>query len=368
MRKALLLLIAGLVLLAASGRYCQAATIYGTAPTVSGSVNDAEINEILATAFNNAIGEASDNLGKFKQMENLAKGFGNANVYSSQVATLQGYQNYLHCAVTVGAMVGAQLPSLDPDYYNNLEDVIDRDGDIYAGVGAGISFINLGFNASPIRPGLYMNVKFGTLKLKPQEDVEIKNTTFGVGANYCLVKGVGEGQKLFKWRGLSLGTGFLYHSSKVDFKIEQDGIEESLDTLKHYYSSAAGAQLLLDPSFNLGLDVKTTTIPVDISTSVQLLWLFNLNLGAGIDFNFGSSDIVLSSKGGVGVEGIPDTVSQTAGKVKVNGSTLGIGPSSACGRIMTGIGFNFSMVKIDVPVIWYPSKGASVGVTAGVVW
>ncbi|HEX9916295.1 MAG TPA: hypothetical protein VGB16_01040 [candidate division Zixibacteria bacterium] len=367
MRRALMLLAIGLLFVVANGQHSQAADVSGTAPTVSSSGHDTEINAILADAFNIAIDDASDNLAKFKRMENLAKGFGNANVYSSQVATLQGYQNYLHCAVTVGAMVGVQLPSLDPDYYNDLEDVIDKDGDIYAGVGAGISFINLGFNASSLHPGLYMNVKFGTLSLKPQEDVEIKNTVFGVGANYCLVKGVGEGQKLFKWRGLSLGTGLLYHSSKVDFKIEQDEIAEDLVGLDPYYPGT-NAQLLLDPSFNLGLDVKTTTIPVDISTSVQLLWLFNLNLGAGVDFNFGSSDIVLSSKGGVRVEGLPDTVSQTAGKVRVNGSTLGISPSSACGRIMTGIGFNFSMVKIDVPVIWYPSKGASVGVTAGVVW
>ena len=368
MRKALLLLIVGLALWGISAHYSQAATIYGDAPTVSDPINGDAVNAILATAFDNAIDEASDDFGKFKKMENLAKGFGNANVYSGQVATLQGYQNYLRCAITVGAMVGVQLPSLNPDYYDDLEDVIDRDGDIYAGVGAGISFINVGVNASSVHPGLYLNAKFGSLTIKPQEDVEIKNTIFGVGANYCLVKGIGQEQKLFKWRGLSLGTGFLYHSSKVDFKIEQDEIAEDLVGLDTYYPSATNAQLLLDPSFNLGLDVKTTTIPVDISTSIQLLWLFNFNLGAGVDFNFGSSDIILSSKGGVTVDGIPDTVPVTAGKVIVDGSTLGIGPSSVCTRIMTGIGFNFSMVKIDVPIIFYPSKGASVGVTAGVVW
>jgi len=368
MRKMFLLLVACMAFLAASGHNCQAATIYGDAPTVSGSVDDDAINAILANAFNNAIDEAATDLEKFRDQQDLAKGFANANVYSGQVATLQGYQNYLHYAVTAGVMVGVQLPSLDPDYYDNIEDVIDRDGDIYAGVGAGISFVNLGINASSFYPGLYVNVKFGSLTLKPQEEIEIKNTTFGVGANYCLVKGIDQGQKLLRWRGLSLGTGFLYHVSKVDFKIEQDEIAEDLVGLDSYYPLATNAQLLLDPSFNLGFDVKTTTIPVDISTSFQLLWLFNLNLGAGVDFNFGSSDIILSSKGGVTVEGIPDTVPVTAGKVRINGSTTGVGPSSVCSRIMTGIGFNFNMVKLDVPIIWYPSKGASVGVTAGVVW
>ncbi len=367
MKKTPLLLAVLFVVLVTGVHPSRAATIYGNPPTVSGSDYDTEINAILAIAYDNAVDEAATELEKFHDQQDLAKGFANANVYSGQVATLQGYQNYPHYAVIAGVMVGAQLPSFNPDYYDSIEDYIDRDGDIYAGVGAGVSFINLGINASSIHPGLYVNVKFGALTLKPQEEIEIKTTTFGVGANYCLIKGIGEEQKLFKWRGLSLGTGFLYHTSKVDFKIEQDEIEEEFD-ITDYEPEAINTRLLLDPSFNLGLDVKTTTIPLDISTSFQILWLLNLNLGAGVDFNFGSSDIVLSSKGGVRVEGIPEDVPLTDGDVEIDGSTTGVSPSSTCARIMTGIGFNFSMVKIDVPVIWYPSKGASVGVTAGVVW
>ncbi|MDY6969470.1 MAG: hypothetical protein SVR08_12570, partial [Spirochaetota bacterium] len=104
-----------------------------------------------------------------------------------------------------------------------------------------------------------------------------------------------------------------------------------------------------------------------------LLWVMNFNLGAGMDINFGSTDINLKAAGvarleDVSMEGGEVDSTTTPANLNVDGSTTGVNPSIVRARIMTGIGFNILPVKIDIPIIYYFNSGASVGVTVGVVW
>ncbi|RKX26811.1 MAG: hypothetical protein DRP47_07635, partial [Candidatus Zixiibacteriota bacterium] len=294
--------------------------------------------------------------------------FGNANAYSSQVATFQGFQNYSRIAVTSGVMIGVQTPSTDSDYYNNFEDNIKDDGDLFAGVGAGASFFNIGINAKFIRPGLYLNLKFGSLSLDPTDETKVSNTIIGAGVNYTLMKPK-SGFCLFKWRGLSVGSGLIYHDSKVSYELELDKITEDFQVNTSGYDIEGS--VVIDPSVLLDLKVKTLTVPFDITTSAQALWLFNFTLGAGLDLNFGKTDILLTSNGSVTAEELNDPYnvinSITPGTVLVDGSTKDVSPSFARLRLMTGVGFNFGPAKIDIPIIYYFKSGASVGITAGVI-
>ena len=117
----------------------------------------------------------------------------------------------------------------------------------------------------------------------------------------------------------------------------------------------------------MGVESHTFTIPVDVMTSVQLLWVLNFTLGTGIDFTFGKTDINLNADGDIAIDGYAGAY--TPGSFYINGGTKGQHPSFAHYRINSGIGFNIAVVKIDVPIVWYPfDKAAAVGVTAGVVW
>lgn len=366
MKKIYGLLLAGAMVLCA-GTWGSAATITGTAPTTT----DGTLNDALNTAFLDALygadhfadgfGGAEEILAKYKDQDKLARGFANANAYASQAATFQGYQNYSIFAISTGVMAGVQLPSLSKSYYDDIDKKLENEGDLYAGVGAGAAFVNFGVNAGFITPGLYLSAKFGSFTVKPDDDSKVKNTLVGVGINYNLVDGTGL-SGFFRWRGLSLGTGFLYNKSNVDYSVKVDKQIESFD--------AAGytGNLILDPTVNLGLDVTTYTIPLDIVTSFQMLWLLNLTFGAGVDFTFGNSDIVLSSNGNVDVEFSSASIAVTPGTVVIDGSTKNIKPSFVRPRLMTGIGFNFGPLKVDVPVYWYIATGAAVGVTVGIVW
>ncbi len=280
------------------------------------------------------------------------------------------------------------LLTFNPD---KLSDVIKKDGDIYAGASAGVCILNLGVNANFLLSDLDLNFKFGTLSLQPASEVSIKSTMVGFGANYTLVKArdvsgdaTGAGRELIgglaKWRGLSVGAGFVYSSNRVNLtldKVSSNAITENFSATG--YGHTLTGSLSVNPSVNIGVVMKTFTIPLEIVTSVQLLWLLNLTLGAGVDFNFGSTDIISRSNSEVAVSNLvfdklPIAQSPaagatiTSGKIAAKATTKNKQPDGVRPKVLTGIGVNLFPVKIDVPIVYYPKTGAAVGVTVGVVW
>jgi hypothetical protein len=118
--------------------------------------------------------------------------------------------------------------------------------------------------------------------------------------NYSLLRTWDLGWGFAKWRGLSVGTGLLYQSTVLDWKINMDSQSKGF---QHEESGKKViGEITIDPSVNLGLESKTWTVPLDITTSIQLFYAFNLNLGAGVDVNMGSSDVILTSAGAVTVK------------------------------------------------------------------
>lgn len=348
---------------------------------------ETKMNAEVGTAFNNTIDTARKNLAGFKQQKELAQGFGNANAYSMHSATLQGFQNYSLFAVATGLMVGVQAPSTSVSYYSKIGDEITEKGDLYAGLGMGVSFLNVGVNAKFLYPGLYLNAKYGALN---QEfgDFSMDFSIMGVGANYRLLDSkslIG----LVKWRGISVGTGFYMQSSKLNMKIVPDSIGTVAHVREAVLSGSVGAdraskEIMLDemgytaakpdanvtlvPEFNMGLDVNTMTIPLDAVTAVSVLWgLFNVTAGLGFDMNFGSNEIVLEGTSKAKISSDTTKVTFSNATVDVDGSSEN-GPSFTRLRAMTGVGLGLGPVKLDIPLIYYFNSGMAFGVTAAVVW
>lgn len=353
-----------------------AATITGTAPQLQVYIAPTWYTINVSAAFNTAISNANADLAKYKDQEKLATGFANANAYSTNVATQQGYPNYSLFAITTGVMLGAQAPTTNIDYYTGgkIEDDIKADGDLYAGV-AGSVALNVGINVGFLVPGLYINGKVGKFDsswVYDNDDFSFNTFIIGVGVTYSIFDEVGTG--LARWRGLAVGTGLVYQTTDVAYRVKMDKVSEPFS-----YDPGSGnitGNVVVDPTFDITLNMYTVSVPVEVTTAVQLLWLLNLNLGAGIDLVSGNSDLVLKAAADATVEDIavdgtplPENQYQvTPGNLKVDGSTLGKKPKWARARVMTGIGFNVGPVKIDVPIIYYLDTGAAVGITAGFIW
>jgi hypothetical protein len=373
--------------------------IEGTAPEVEFNASNsnplfeqyraemqAKMNVEVKDAFNKTLDTARAQLKGFKNQKKAAEGFANANAYSTNSATFQGFQNYSLFAVGAGLMMGVQAPSTDFSYYETIGDDLRENGDIYAGMGASAS-LNVGINAKFLLPGLYLNMKYGAYK-DVFGDFDMDFSIIGVGANYRLLDTksmIG----LVKWSGLSVGTGFYMQSNKVNMKIVPDAIttpahfreavlagsnpadsanKEILLAQMGYGKNDSDANVILTPEFNMGQDVSTLTIPVDVVTAVSVLWgALNVTAGAGFDFNFGSNEIVLKGESRARITSDTTKVAFTPATVAIDGSTEN-GPSLTRMRLMTGLGVGLGPVKIDVPLIWYLNSGAAFGVTVAVVW
>ena len=292
-----------------------------------------------------------------QDQRDLARGMANANAFASQAATLQGYQGYSLVGVMGGLMVGAQLPSFSPAYLLKVVDKIEQDLDVYAGVGVGMA-LNVGINAGAFGVkifgrDLYFNVKFLTFSPPKMAGLDAQFVTLGLGANYQVFESLGLLGGLARWRGLSVGTGLLMNHNEAQMELDKGLPADVIHT----------DNLHLAPGSTLGVDATVVTIPLDVTTAVQLFYLLNLNLGLGMDFNLGHGDVVVALPIRVN-----DPAGREVGSLSIDASTRGVSPSPVRLRLSTGFGLNLGPVKIDVPLTWYLTCGVSAGISLGAVW
>ncbi|MBF0227929.1 MAG: hypothetical protein HQK76_21000 [Desulfobacterales bacterium] len=355
-------------------------------------LNDPNYSNSIQSAFNNLTKAVEDELAKYGTQKKLARGFANANSYAVQAGSHHSYANYDLFAITTGVLFGVQAPSIDSKYYENFSDKIVDEGDLYSGLAGAISYVNIGLNGKIFGiDKFYFSLRYGGANSLIDDqiedvsddlgDIELNADSFGIGVNYNLLEPRNLGMNIIKWRGFSIGTGFFYNKFNISFTPKLDKQIEKI-----YYSDiyvdqstnqsigySLNSVLEVDPSAKLNIKTSTYTIPIELITSVQLLWLLNFSVGAGIDMVFGKADIKVTA----------DTLSSVSAKennnllyvttispytISADGSTLGEKPTFFHPKLMLGFGLNLGPAKIDIPVTYYFDTGASVGITVGIVW
>jgi hypothetical protein len=328
---------------------------------------DGSLATYVESLMNQGITFINDN---WKDQESFAHGLSNANAYSSHSADLNGYQGYDLFAISVGGIVGVQAPGFPPE--GDEMDKIEKDHDIYAGVGLGASLnlgLNLGlFGVKVFGNDLYGNLKFGSYSRNQDFGdfaFEFESTTFGVEFNTQLLNHWDFDLilSILKWRGISVGTGFLYKYNKIAFTMEGFNGLEPVKIDENY-------KVALTSDFTIGTETTTYTVPFHILTSVRLLSLINISAGAGFDLNYGSTDIIIradNAKIQVLKNDAP-IADATDGVAKIDASTNGVGPSFFSPKLMAGVGLGIGPVAINVSLQYYLSSGASAGLSATVVW
>ncbi len=337
--------------------------------------------------------EAETQLAPYGSQDSFAQGFADANVMSSQAATFNGFQGYKTFGVMLGYMVGIQLPSSDPNAISKIADTIADDPDVYLGIANALS-VNVGFNMGKVlglvnndlgdkTKRFYLNVHGGYINQSlDQSDatVDMKTTTFGIGVNYQLIQPKGVVAGLFKWRGVSVGSGFTYQRNSFSTTSTLDPVTNpfSMDTLVGGQPVVVNGTFIATPKIDVGVDMRTFSIPLEAVTSFQFLWVFNVNAGVGADLVFGKSDITATTSSELDVQNISTTVAGVSenlnyevtqtGAVAVDASTKDIKPTLARARVMAGIGANMGPIKLDVPFYYYFSDGYAVGMSVGIVW
>jgi hypothetical protein len=109
-------------------------------------------------------------------------------------------------------------------------------------------------------------------------------TSFGFHVSYDLVKPVGH--SILRWGGIKVHTGYEYNSTRLTFNTSlSEDVDENIGGIgndDHVRGKIQGRP-------EATIDVATQSIPLEISTNVQLLYFISLYTGLGVDFNFGKA-------------------------------------------------------------------------------
>ena len=117
------------------------------------------------------------------------------------------------------------------------------------------------------------------------DDLNLKGdvNSFGIHARYRLIDPVDIAPGyLLEWGGVHLHTGFQFNKMGIDAtqKIKDQTI-----------SSGAATAQVTNAFGQFTMDSKATTVPIEVSTYLRMLYAFTLYGGAGFDFVSASSDI-----------------------------------------------------------------------------
>lgn len=327
------------------------------------TISDPALDAALLTS----IADAETELQRFDDMDDLARGFSNANSYAADAATTRGFMGYKFLTIAVGTMVGFQMPSNSLD--TNTLSTIEDEGDAYFGAGYQALTVSVGLNAGFLMDGLYLTGKIGKFSTET-EDIKYDSFVFGLLANYQLVDPFSIG--ILKWRGLQVGSGIVYYKTVAEMTLEVEPVSTplSFDPDGAGPSGNVATNLYLDPTIVAEITSSGFKIPVDLITGIRLFWIANLSFGLGVDMNFaGNSEIALKADGttymGDEISAIND-VEVTPGSIKVDGGTDGDGADMFRLRAMAGIGFGLGPLKIDIPFTYYfdgTGLGTNIGLT-----
>ncbi len=199
-------------------------------------------------------------------------------------------------------------------------------------------------------------------KVGEKSDAELDMLALGVHFRYDWIKGVGN--KLLGWGGVKFTFGYEYNKNDINFKSQITKDAGDFDT------SGSGEVLSGTISGSPVAKISTTThsLPLALSTDIQLLYFLTMYTGLGVDYNWGQS------KGKGDINTGESAITCTGGACGA-GQTIRVQPvanidatgraTSFTSRAFLGVQFNIPFVRVFVQAD--KSLGSEVvGATAGV--
>ncbi len=316
-----------------------------TASNISGTYNGLPFSVPVPAAL---LSDTETQLAKFDNMDKAAEAFGNAASYASDGANQRGLMGYKFLTIAVGTMVGFQAPGSGLDAIGDYVSQLETEGDTYFGAGLQALTVSVGLNSSFLLDGLYLSAKVGKFTVDT-DDIKYDSFNFGLLANYQLVDPFSIG--VVKWRGLQVGSGFIYYNSTADMTISLDPVQNTVDVDPG--AGVVNTNIYLDPTLNAEITSSGLKMPVDILSGIRLLWIANLNFGIGADLNLASdSEVALSAAGKTTLDTIP-LLTYTPGSVSANVDEGSGSVDFIKLRAMFGLGFALGPLKLDIPFTYY---------------
>lgn len=223
--------------------------------------------------------EINDGLPSAESPDRLMDGMANSSVMAGKGIGADYASDMQVMLIGVGVGVGADLEK-------NKEAKTDLSGAGVQGgfvIGTNLKWMDtakiLGLDTNKLN--VYGNFfKYELEKNSGDVNVNAQLASYGIHFSYDLVKA--SPSKLFGWGGVKVHTGYEYNRTTLtmDSKISESmSATVSGDTYASAINATPKAQI----------DVATQSIPIEISSSLRLLYILSLYGGLGADYNLGTA-------------------------------------------------------------------------------
>lgn len=250
-------------------------------------LNEGALNPQVATALRSALDQAEADINKdFPSAENpkrLMQGMADSSVMAGK-GIGSDYASRMQVFLVGGGIgVGADMEK-DKQTGSDISGV---------GIQGGLVIgTNLGWMDAQKILGLYtdrLNVYFNYLGYDidrkmgdgNKDSIAAELSSLGFHVSYDLVKP--KGTNLLRWGGIKVHTGYERNTTNLTFKTS---INETVSG--SYGPGTVGGTVNGNPTATI--DVATQSIPIEVSTNVQLLYFLSLYTGIGGDINFGDAN------------------------------------------------------------------------------
>lgn len=216
-------------------------------------------------------------------------------------------------------------------------------GSVMAGVNLGVFNLPKIWVIDLSRITTFLN--FFTYDLPSGKDYGGSLTNFGFHLQYQLTDGLKLPFHLFRWGGVFITTGLDYSSMKLSFTKTFNQTKQTT-----YNGTFPYNNLNLNANFNgtatAGAEVNIKTIPIELSSHVQLLHVLTIFGGLAADINFGEAKSLAAVNGTVTVSDTPNGY--------LNGFNASAGlnlgdkgsPTTINGRWFIGTQLNITLLKL----------------------
>jgi hypothetical protein len=167
-----------------------------------------------------------------------------------------------------------------------------------------------------------------------KDELKANLNSLGFHVRYNWISGMGS--KFLGWGGIKVHTGYEYNKTKLTFT----------SSLSETINENVGGQTVsgtIQGSPSATIDVATQSIPFEISTDVQLLYILSLYTGLGVDLNFGKA------RGAGSLNANPTTLNYSgAGADPVVQADANINGSGSVDSFLTR---GFAGVQVNLPYL-----------------
>jgi len=369
----------------------KAPTFKANDPSVEQYMDD--FNRLAAETFDSMFEEIQDMVDSLIppgliNSSNLLTGFGTSSVFSSHGATMRAYADYKFMSISLGSILGLKLPEGSTDTFTSmlsggegdLSDLLSEN--MVFGINPQFFSLHVGFNPSALievfPKNLFLGLRLGFFGLpdlsipisEATANLNFNTFTIGLTATYQLLPTLNLAGEIIKWRGVSVSSGFIFQTTKLDLAVPFDPVIEDIGVVAGSVD-LSNLKLIIDPKATFNININTFTIPIEVMTSIKLLFL-NIPFGVGFDIGFGNSSLSVGAEAGINVEDTTGANSSLIrqdkpGSLSIGIKNNGIAPYAFNFKIMTGLGFTFGdAFVIDIPITFYITDGFNLGFTLGV--